>query len=99
MTKALPAPRTALLEPSPSLIFDMVADITILQTVVAGLVAHGDSAMVATVRTALAKLAVSSVQAGQTVPLIKVMDDAMQRRIVAFETKLPRQDVSSLQSV
>ncbi len=76
-------------EPPPSLIFDMVADITILQAIVAGL-GRTDERTLALIRAALAQLAIKSVQVGQHTPLVKLMDETMQRRIATFEAKLPR---------
>ena len=75
-------------EPPPSLMFEIVADVAILQAVVTGL-AKTDPAVLATVRAALAQLAVTSARVGQHTPLVQLMDDTMQRRIAAFEAKLP----------
>lgn len=80
-------------EPPPSLIFEMVADIAILQAAVAGL-GQTNPAALAAIRGALNQLAVQSVQVGQHMALVRLMDDTMQRRIAAFEARLPRHDAS-----
>jgi hypothetical protein len=93
MSEAPDEQQTMPSEPPPSLIFEMVADIAILQTVVASL-GYANAPALAAMRDALAQLAVTSVQVGQQTPLVQLMNDTMQRRILAFEARLPRQDPS-----
>jgi hypothetical protein len=93
MSEALVGQQTMPSAPPPSLIFEMAADIAILQTVVASL-AHTNAPALAAMRDALAQLAVTSVQVGQQTPLVQIMNDTMQRRIFTFEARLPRPDPS-----